>query len=74
MSDQAAIQPRTMRDSLLDRSAPTPATVKADVATAATATMVRTADALHRLERLAEAMEKAAAEGERQLAVIRGRL
>lgn len=72
MSDQAAIQPRNLRESLLDRSAP--ATVKADVATAATATMVRTADALHRLERLAEAMEKAAAEGERQLAVIRGRL
>jgi len=72
MSDQAAIQPRNLRESLLDRSAP--ATVKTDVATAATATMVRTADALHRLERLAEAMEKAAAEGERQLAVIRGRL
>jgi len=36
--------------------------------------MTRTADALHRLERLAEAIEKATAEGERQLAVIRGRL
>jgi hypothetical protein len=71
MSDQAAIQPRNLRESLLDRPAPAP--VKTDV-TAATATMVRTADALHRLERLAEAMEKAAAEGERQLAVIRGRL
>jgi hypothetical protein len=40
----------------------------------ATAVLIRMADALHRLDRLAEAMEKAAAEGERQLSVIRGRL
>jgi hypothetical protein len=68
MSDQSTIQPKTLRDSLLDR----PQAIRQE--TTGVATMVHVADALHRLERLAEAMERVAAEGERQLAVIRGRL
>jgi hypothetical protein len=62
MSDQTV---KPMRTSLLEQGRVEPV---------ATAVMTRTADALHRLERLAEAIEKATAEGERQLAVIRGRL
>jgi len=67
MSDQ----PTTLRSSLLDRIQPAPARPEE---AAATAVLVRTANALHRLERLAEAMEQAASEGERQLAIIKGRL
>lgn len=37
-------------------------------------TMTRLHDAMHRLERLAEAMEKAADQGEQQLEKIKGRL
>jgi hypothetical protein len=61
----------TLRASLLDRLPPTPVRQEEP---SATAVLVRTADALHRLERLAEAMEQAADEGERQLAIIKGRL
>lgn len=71
MSDQQTTTKMPMRDTLLTRDR-----TRDEVVTPvnATAVMVRTADALHRLERLAEAMEKVAAEGERQLAVVRGRL
>jgi predicted transcriptional regulator len=37
-------------------------------------TLTRAADAMHRIDRLAEAMEKAADELERQLATIKGKL
>jgi hypothetical protein len=76
MSDQFSRDPATLapkggaavplRESLLDRS---PARAPSPVST-----MVRVHDAMHRLERLAEAMEKAAEEGEKQLAMIKGRL
>lgn len=73
MSDQfsrdpvtIASKPQTLRESLRDR--PT-AAVPSPVAT-----MVRVHDAMHRLERLAEAMERAAEAGEQQLAAIKGRL
>jgi len=68
MSDNATSQPKPMRDVLAERHLNPPPERRFDQV------MVRTADALNRLERLAEAMEKAAIEGERQLAVIRGRL
>lgn len=67
MSDQGTTQPKTMRDVLAERNLNA-------VPDRGTAVLVRTADALQRLERLTEAMERAAAEGERQLATIRGRL
>lgn len=70
MSDQQTTTKMPMRDSLLARQRDNEIVSPVN----ATAVMVRTADALHRLERLAEAMEKVAAEGERQLAVVRGRL
>jgi hypothetical protein len=74
MSDQ----PTMPRPSLLDRGAIAPTrpekVVQPAAVAVADAVMIRTADALHRLERLAEAMEKVAEEGERQLADIRGRL
>lgn len=39
-----------------------------------TAVMTRMADAMHRLDRLAEAMERAADEAERQLSIVKARL
>lgn len=75
MSDQPTT---SLRSSLLDRVNEAAASRQAQLQPAAVnvadAVMIRTSDALHRLERLAEAMEKVAEEGERQLAEIRGRL
>jgi hypothetical protein len=64
---------RPLSSSLTDRILTAPNPVRQEEPSAV-AVMVRTANALHRLNRLAEAMEHVADEGERQLAIVRGRL